>query len=103
MAAFESICYQTRDLLDSFAKDLRTWPQLEKLTVGGDISESPFLLQLLADLCGILIERPQTSSPSCMGAMLAAGSAMKILNLDNCVSLFTPPADVFQPSMGANR
>lgn len=104
LAAYEAICFQTRDLIESLAKDLRTWPKLEKLTVGGgEFIEKPFLLQLLADICGITIERPQTSSPSCLGAMLAAGAAMKVLTLDNCVNMLTPPSDVFQPTMCANR
>lgn len=102
LAAYEAICFQTRDLLEALTKDLSTWPKLEKLTVGGEFSEKPFLLQLLADICGITVERPQISSPSCLGAMLAAGSAMNVLNLENCVSLFTPPADVFHPAMCSN-
>lgn len=57
LAAYEAICFQTRDLLESLAKDLPSWQRLVKLTVGGEFSESPFLLQLLADLCGITIER----------------------------------------------
>lgn len=102
MAAFEAICFQTRDLIEALHKDLRNWPRLEKLTVGGEFSEKPFLLQLLADLCGITVERPQTSSPSCLGAMLAAGAAMKVLHLDSCVSVLTPPSDIFVSSMCAS-
>lgn len=102
LAAYEAICFQTRDLLEALTKDLPKWPKLEKLTVGGEFSEKPFLLQLLADICGIPVERPQIASPSCLGAMLAAGSAMKVLKLENCVSLFTPPADLFHPTMCSN-
>lgn len=102
LAAYEAICFQTRDLLESLAKDLSNWPKLEKLTVGGEFSEKPLLLQLLADICGITIERPQTSSPSCLGAMLAAGSAMKVLNLNDCLTMLSPPSDVFQPTMCAS-
>lgn len=101
IAAFESICFQTRDLIEALHKDLQNWPRLEKLTVGGEFSEKPFFLQLLADLCGITVERPQTSSPSCLGAMLAAGAAMKVLNLESCVAGLTPPSDVFVSSMCA--
>lgn len=103
MAAFEAICFQTRDLIEALHKDLRNWPRLEKITVGGEFSEKPFLLQLLADLCGITVERPHTSSPSCLGAMLAAGAAMKVLHLDSCVSVLTPPSDIFVSSMCASR
>lgn len=104
LAAYEAICFQTRDLLESLAKDLPTWPKLEKLTVGGgELIEKPFLLQLLADICGITIERPQTAAPSCLGAMLATGAAMKVLTLDNCMNMLQPPSDLFQPTMCATR
>lgn len=103
LAAYEAICFQTRDLLDALAKDLSSWKRLVKLTVGGEFSESPFLLQLLADLCGITIERPQTTSPSCLGAMLASGVTMKLLDIDSSKLLFTPPLDVFHPVMCSAR
>lgn len=103
MAAYESTCLQTRDLLESITKDLPTWPQITKLIVGGEFSDNNFFLQLLADLCGITIERPQTSSPSCLGAMVAAGLAMNILSLENARVMFTPPSDQFQATMCSNR
>lgn len=103
MAAYEAICFQTRDLLESLAKDLPSWQRLVKLTVGGEFSESPFLLQLLADLCGITIERPQTAAPSCLGAMLASGVTMKLLSVDSSRLQFLPPLDVFQPVMCSSR
>ncbi|KAJ6647195.1 Glycerol kinase 2 [Pseudolycoriella hygida] len=99
LAAYEAICFQTRDLLESLAKDLPSWQRLVKLTVGGEFVESSFMLQLLADLCGITIERPQTTSPSCLGAMLASGVTMKLLAIDSSKSLFSPPLDAFHPVM----
>lgn len=102
MSAYEAICFQTRDLLDALAKDLAAWPRLERLIVGGEFSEQPRLLQLLADLCGITVERPQTSSPACLGAMLAAGTAMQVLTVDGWETVLQPPADVYQPAMCAS-
>lgn len=103
VACYEAICYQTRDLLESFGRDLSTWKHLTRLTIGGEFSENQFFLQLLADLCGITVERPQTSSPSCLGAMLAAGIAMNVINLDNARTMFAPPSDVCQATMCSNR
>lgn len=80
-------------------KDVPTWPTLDKLTVGGDFSENRFLLQLMADMCGLKITRPQTTYPSCMGAMLAAGLAMDLLHLEQSVVSFTPPIEIFYPAM----
>lgn len=103
IACYEAICYQTRDILESCGKDLSTWKHLTRLTIGGEFSENQYFLQLLADLCGITVERPQTSSPSCLGAMLAAGIAMNVINLDNARSMFAPPLDICQATMCSNR
>jgi glycerol kinase len=54
-SAYEAVCYQTREILESLQKDCATWPRLEKIIVGGELSENSFFLQLLADLCGITI------------------------------------------------
>lgn len=103
LATYEAVCYQTRDILESLRKDLSTWPPLEKLIVGGgEFSENSYFLQLLADLCGITIERPQTTSPACLGAMISAGVTMKVLNLDNARAMFAPPSDVFNTTISTN-
>lgn len=102
LAAYEAICFQTRDLIEAFVKDVPTWNPIERLTVGGEISENAFLLQLVADLCGIRIERPQTSFPACLGAMIAAGLTMEILHLEKSTSMFTPPVEIFVPTMCAS-
>lgn len=102
LAAYESICFQTRDLIEAFVKDVPSWNPIERLTVGGDFSENAFLLQLLADLCGIRVERPQTSFSACLGAMIAAGLTMEIIHLEKSTAMFTPPIEIFQPTMCAS-
>lgn len=102
IAAYEAICFQTRDLIEAFVRDVPSWNPIERLTVGGDFSENAFLLQLLADLCGIRIERPQTSFSASLGAMIAAGSTMEILHLDKLTTICTPPIEIFQPTMCAS-
>lgn len=102
LAAYEAICFQTRDLLEAFIKDVPSWNPIERLTVGGEFSENAFLLQMLADLCGIRIERPQTSFPACLGAMIAAGLTMEVLHLEKSSAMFTPPIEIFQPTFCAS-
>lgn len=99
LAAYEAICFQTRDLIEAFVKDVPSWKQFDRITVGGEFSENPFLLQLLADLCGLKVERPQTTFPSCFGAMIAAGLTMEILTLEQSAITFAPPIEIFQPTM----
>lgn len=102
IAAYEAICFQTRDLIEAFVKDVPSWKRMDRLTVGGEFSENKFLLQLLADLCGIRVERPQTSFSACLGAMIAAGITMEILHLEKSSTLFAPPIENYQPTMCAS-
>lgn len=103
LAAYEAVCFQTRDLLDALVKDVPTWTKMDKLTVGGEFSENRFFLQILADLCGLKIVRPQTSFPSCLGAMIAAGLAMDLIDIDKSTDAFAPPFEIFKPALCSNR
>uniref|UniRef100_A0A182XK28 glycerol kinase n=1 Tax=Anopheles quadriannulatus TaxID=34691 RepID=A0A182XK28_ANOQN len=102
-AAHEAICHQVREVLESLAKDCPTWPRLTKLTVGGDLSEQRALVQLLSDLNGVLVERPQTSTPACLGAMLAAGLATEILSIDQFRQNCVPPIDLFSTAFNSSQ
>lgn len=99
LAAYEAICFQARDLIEALAKDVPTWKSIDRLTVGGEFTENPFLLQLLADLCGLKIERPQAIFPECLGAMIATGLTMKLFTLDETAHVFAPPIEIFQPRL----
>lgn len=103
-ATYEAIAFQTRQFLESLTDDCRMWPPIDRLLVGGDlITDNNLLLQLISDLCGLTIEKPQTTSPPCLGAMLAAGLAMKILTLDHFRTYCVPPVDIYQASIGDRR
>ncbi|KFB38191.1 hypothetical protein ZHAS_00005502 [Anopheles sinensis] len=102
-AAHEAICHQVREVLESLANDCPTWPRLSKLIVGGDLCEQPFLVQMLSDLNGLLLERPQTSTPACLGAMLAAGLATEILSIDQFRQNCVPPTDVFNTAYNSSQ
>ncbi|GAB0086883.1 Glycerol kinase [Sergentomyia squamirostris] len=98
-AAYEATCFQTRQILEALRRDCHTWRPLQKLIVGGELMETPFLPQMVADYCNIDVERPQISSPATLGVMLATGLAMDVLTLENTQALLAPPADVHHPTM----
>lgn len=98
-AAKESICFQTKTILDSIKKDCKTWPAIGNLIVGGDFSENVDFLQLLANICSVTIERPQVSAPSGLGCMLSAALTMKTLSLDEFRTTCIPPVDNFYPTI----
>lgn len=98
-ATYEAIAFQTRQFLESLSRDCPTWPRVKKLFVGGEtISDSrcSLILQLIADLCGVVVEQPITTSASALGTMLAAGLAIKILDLNYYRAYCLPPVEVFQ-------
>ncbi|XP_055904689.1 glycerol kinase [Eupeodes corollae] len=102
-AAYESTGFQVHEILESFRKDTPTWHLSPKLIVGGEFAENNHFMQFMADIIGNALERPQTTSSSCLGTMIAAGITMKIICLDNARNMFTPPYDVFVPTTAPNR
>ncbi|XP_053698000.1 glycerol kinase [Sabethes cyaneus] len=102
-SAYEAVCFQLREILESLSKDCWTWPTVKRIVAGGELSEKPFLMQMLADLSGVSVERPQTSTPVCLGAMLAAGLASGILTLEDFQATCIPPVDHYAPTLNSSR
>ena len=76
-AALESVCYQTRDLLEAMKKD---WHQDERgqggdtvLRVDGGMVASDWTLQFLADMLESPVDRPQVLETTALGAAYLAG------------------------------
>lgn len=76
-AALESICFQTRDILEAMNKDSGGIP-LTKLQVDGKMTANRLLMQLQADLCGIPVVRSRASDVASLGAAMVAGQAKGI-------------------------
>jgi glycerol kinase len=80
-AALESLAYQTRDLLDALAKDGA--PPLSVLRVDGGVTANAFAMQFVADICGVIVERPAFQEMTALGAgKLAAFGCGLIDRLD---------------------
>jgi glycerol kinase len=72
-AALEAVCYQTRDLLEAMAAD--GGAALDTLRVDGGMVANDWLLQSLADLLGVAVERPVVAETTALGAACLAGLA----------------------------
>lgn len=70
-AALEAVCYQTRDLLEAMMKDGVT--QLKTLRVDGGMVVNNWLLQFLADILNLNVQRPKCIETSALGAAYLAG------------------------------
>ena len=73
-AALESICYQTREVLDAMNAD--SGVPLTRLKVDGGATVNNFLMQLQADILGQEVIRPQVAETTSLGAAYAAGLAV---------------------------
>jgi glycerol kinase len=73
-AALESICYQTREVLDAMNADSSV--PLTVLKVDGGATANNFLMQLQADILGVEVIRPSVAETTSLGAASAAGLAV---------------------------
>lgn len=69
-AALEAVCYQTHDLLAAMCED--SGADLRALRVDGGMAVNDWLLQFLADLSGITVERPVVTETTALGAAYLA-------------------------------
>jgi len=72
-ATLESICYQSRDVLEAMRAD--SGIQLSALKVDGGATVNNFLMQLQADILGVPVVRPTVHETTALGAAYAAGLA----------------------------
>jgi glycerol kinase len=74
-AALDSVCYQTRDLLEAMRRDMKSagLAQLKTLKVDGGMVGNDWFCQRLADLTGLNVERPRVTETTALGAAYLAG------------------------------
>lgn len=70
-AALESVCYQTRDLIEAMIADGANKPTA--LRVDGGMVANKWLVQYLADILNVVVERPKVTETTAMGAAFLAG------------------------------
>jgi glycerol kinase len=74
-AALDSVCYQTRDLLEAMARDIKSagLRRLRVLKVDGGMVANNWFCQRLADLTGLAVERPMVTETTALGVAYLAG------------------------------
>jgi len=79
-AALDSVCYQTRDLLDAMRRDMKSagLARLKTLKVDGGMVANDWFCQRLADLTGLSVERPRVTETTALGAAYLAGLGVGI-------------------------
>ena len=74
-AALESICYQTREVLEAMNADSAGAP-LRQLKVDGGATVNDLLMQMQSDILGAEVVRPRIAETTSLGAAYAAGLAI---------------------------
>ena len=73
-ATLESICYQSRDVVDAMQAD--SGVRLDVLKVDGGITANDLCMQIQADVLGVDVVRPVVAETTALGAAYAAGLAV---------------------------
>ncbi len=72
-AALESVCYQTKDLLNAMKSDIEDLGDKTVLRVDGGMVASDWTMQFLADILDAPIDRPEILETTAVGAAYLAG------------------------------
>ena len=70
IAALESVCYQTADLLQAMSADNSV---LAELRIDGGMAQNNLFMQRLADLTGLPVRRPRITETTALGVAFLAG------------------------------
>jgi glycerol kinase len=99
-AALKSICFQTKDLLESLKLDLGDEIQEDMtMRVDGGMSNNNWMMQFLADILNIKVERPVNSETTVMGAAYLAGLKVDFFNNFRDIEDLWKSDRVFIPNM----
>ncbi|XVQ07533.1 glycerol kinase GlpK [Spirillospora sp. CA-255316] len=72
-ATLESICYQTRDVVEAMRED--SGVALDVLKVDGGVTANELCMQIQADVLGVPVSKPVVAETTALGAAYAAGLA----------------------------
>ncbi len=100
-AVLESMCYQTRDVLEAMIADSHV--QLKALRVDGGAVANNLLMQFQADILGVPVQRPKVAETTALGAAYLAGLAVGFWSSQQEVAAHWAIDRTFEPQMGADR
>jgi glycerol kinase len=104
-AALDAVCFQTRDLLEAMARDLkvRGLRLPRALKVDGGMVRNDWFCQRLADLTGLPVDRPQVTETTALGAAYLAGLAAGLFKDTKDIAARWALDRRFTPEMKAAR
>ncbi len=100
-AALEAVCYQTRDLITALQNDYVG--QISRLRVDGGMVVNDWLLQFLADILNVPVERPKIIETTALGAAYLAGLGAGVYSSLPEISSLWASDRIFAPNMSAEK
>jgi glycerol kinase len=100
-AALDSVCYQTRDLLEAMGRDMKAagLNAPAALKVDGGMVRNDWFCQRLADLTGLPVDRPMVTETTALGAAYLAGLASGLFKDTNDIAARWALDRRFEPAM----
>jgi glycerol kinase len=100
-AALESMCYQTRDVVEAMERDSRI--PLKDLRVDGGAVGNSFLMQFQSDILGARIFVPEVTETTAAGAAYLAGLAVGFWESRDDIASRLRVARTYEPRMSADE
>jgi glycerol kinase len=101
-AMLEGIAYRSREVLETLLDDAGM-PFPERLRADGGAAANDFLLQHLANVLGIAVERPESVQASALGAAYLAGLATDVWSSLDEVKSAWRSGGLFEPRWGQDE
>ncbi len=101
-AVLEGITFRSREVLETLLEDASV-DKPERLRVDGGAASNDFLLQQLADIVGIAVERPQSVQASALGAAYLAGLATGVWSTIDAVRDAWRSGGIFEPRISRDE
>lgn len=96
-ATLEAVAYQTSDLLNAMSADRGARP--DTIRVDGGMASNDWLMQFLADIVDMPVERPEVTETTALGAAMLAGLGVGLYDsLDEIAAKWRPDCN-FHPAM----
>ncbi len=100
-ATLESMCYQTRDVLEAMNAD--SGVDLKTLRVDGGAVVNNLLMQFQADILGVPVQRPKIAETTALGAAYLAGLAVGFWSSQEEVAKQWAIDRTFEPTFSADQ
>ena len=100
-ATLESMCYQTRDVLEAMNAD--SGVDLKTLRVDGGAVVNNLLMQFQADILGVPVQRPKVAETTALGAAYLAGLAVGFWASQEEVAKQWAIDRTFEPTFSADQ